>query len=202
MERRGCKVFAHFSFSPNEPRPGWNWHLTLKPKFNRLPWRHRASPSTTRYESVKSTDADIVISKCRMSNGFFQAAVCRSLRQVEVQPRSEPAFHFSGWFALSPGEIVDLLALQLADGEVFGLRMGELKIAALTGGPSGEALHRGDAGVFLHVEQLTQQTIFSVVWARGVPGSGTDAAWLPDPADQIVYRRDLDANDQRLSSWN
>jgi hypothetical protein len=38
--------------------PGWNWHLTLKPKFNRLPWCHRASPSTTRYESVKSTDAD------------------------------------------------------------------------------------------------------------------------------------------------
>jgi hypothetical protein len=37
---------------------GWNWHLSLKPKFNRLPWGHRASPSSTRYESVKSTDAD------------------------------------------------------------------------------------------------------------------------------------------------
>jgi len=30
-------------------------------QFNRLPWCHRASPSTTRYESVKSTDADIMI---------------------------------------------------------------------------------------------------------------------------------------------
>jgi hypothetical protein len=27
-------------------------------EFNRLPWCHRASPSTTRHESVKSTDAD------------------------------------------------------------------------------------------------------------------------------------------------
>jgi hypothetical protein len=33
----------------------------LKPKFNRLPWCHRASPSTTRHESVKSTDADKLI---------------------------------------------------------------------------------------------------------------------------------------------
>jgi len=30
----------------------------IENKFNRLPWCHRASPSTTRHESVKSTDAD------------------------------------------------------------------------------------------------------------------------------------------------
>jgi hypothetical protein len=33
----------------------------IENKFNRLPWCHRASPSTTLYESVKSTDADKLI---------------------------------------------------------------------------------------------------------------------------------------------
>jgi len=30
-------------------------------EFNRLPWRHRASPSATLHESVVSTDADRLI---------------------------------------------------------------------------------------------------------------------------------------------
>jgi hypothetical protein len=33
----------------------------IENKFNRLPWCQRASPSTTLYESVKSTDADRLI---------------------------------------------------------------------------------------------------------------------------------------------
>jgi hypothetical protein len=33
----------------------------IENKFNRLPWCHRASPSTTRHESVKSTDTDKMI---------------------------------------------------------------------------------------------------------------------------------------------
>jgi hypothetical protein len=33
----------------------------IENKFNRLPWCHWASPSTTRHESVKSTDADRLI---------------------------------------------------------------------------------------------------------------------------------------------
>jgi len=41
----------------------------IENKFNRLPWCHRASPSTTRHESVKSTDAD----KLMQSGGEVKA---------------------------------------------------------------------------------------------------------------------------------
>jgi len=43
----------------------------IENKFNRLPWRHRASPSTTRHESVKSTDADKMMLNFKMSNPNF-----------------------------------------------------------------------------------------------------------------------------------
>jgi hypothetical protein len=42
-------------------------------KSNRLPWCHRASPSTTRHESVKSTDADKLIYRKLPVNGIFPA---------------------------------------------------------------------------------------------------------------------------------
>jgi len=41
--------------------------------FNRLPWCRRASPSTTRHESVKSTDADKLIKNGHSVNIFFPA---------------------------------------------------------------------------------------------------------------------------------
>jgi hypothetical protein len=44
----------------------------IENKFNRLPWCHRASPSTTRHESVKSTDADKLISNWQSVNWIFQ----------------------------------------------------------------------------------------------------------------------------------
>jgi hypothetical protein len=43
----------------------------IETKFNRLPWCRRASPSTTRHESVKSTDADKMIYFSKLSTGFF-----------------------------------------------------------------------------------------------------------------------------------
>jgi len=36
----------------------------IETKSNRLPWCQRASPSTTLYESVESTDADRMIFEC------------------------------------------------------------------------------------------------------------------------------------------
>jgi hypothetical protein len=41
-------------------------------EFNRLPWCHRASPSTTRHESVKSTDADKLMLEWQSVNRFFR----------------------------------------------------------------------------------------------------------------------------------
>jgi hypothetical protein len=43
-------------------------------KFNRLPWCHRASPSTTRHESVKSTDADKMIYLMKTVKWIFKNA--------------------------------------------------------------------------------------------------------------------------------
>ena len=43
----------------------------IETKFNRLPWCHWASPSTTRHESVKSTDTDKLMSKAKTVKRFF-----------------------------------------------------------------------------------------------------------------------------------
>jgi hypothetical protein len=43
----------------------------IENKFNRLPWCHRASPSTTRHESVKSTDADRMMQGLKAVKNFF-----------------------------------------------------------------------------------------------------------------------------------
>jgi hypothetical protein len=45
----------------------------IETKFNRLPWCHRASPSTTRHESVKSTDADRMIYRRGSVNRFSRS---------------------------------------------------------------------------------------------------------------------------------
>jgi len=43
----------------------------IETKFNRLPWCQRASPSTTLYESVKSTDADTMMLNGKSVKPFF-----------------------------------------------------------------------------------------------------------------------------------
>ena len=59
MIEKGRQSFGTSShFFPSQWCLSWIWHLPLELKSNRLPWCHRASPSTTRHESVKSTDAD------------------------------------------------------------------------------------------------------------------------------------------------
>jgi len=65
---------------------GWNWHLSLKPKFNRLPWCHRASPSTTRYESVKSTDADRLMQTSEAVKNYFYGGRFRAERNHLTEP--------------------------------------------------------------------------------------------------------------------
>ena len=45
----------------------------IENKFNRLPWCQRASPSTTLYESVKSTDADRLMLKLETVKRFFRS---------------------------------------------------------------------------------------------------------------------------------
>jgi hypothetical protein len=53
----------------------------LKPKFNRLPWCHRASPSTTRHESVKSTDADKLMQIGKTVKSFLLPEILRKMKE-------------------------------------------------------------------------------------------------------------------------
>jgi hypothetical protein len=46
----------------------------IETKFNRLPWCQRASPSTTLYESVKSTDADRLMQTTVAVKNYFPAS--------------------------------------------------------------------------------------------------------------------------------
>jgi hypothetical protein len=57
-DERGRQIICCFSFFPRLMVPELELAPGIENKFNRLPWCHRASPSTTRHESVKSTDAD------------------------------------------------------------------------------------------------------------------------------------------------
>jgi hypothetical protein len=61
MTRRGDKTVVLFSFFPKPMVLELDLAPVIETKFNRLPWCQRASPSTTLYESVKSTDADRLI---------------------------------------------------------------------------------------------------------------------------------------------
>jgi hypothetical protein len=68
MERAG-PLFSSFPAPGGtgvELAPGhWAWRL------NRLPWCHRANPSTTLNETVASTDADTLMTDSWHVNGFF-----------------------------------------------------------------------------------------------------------------------------------
>jgi hypothetical protein len=70
--RRGDKTIAlRFSFFPKPMTLELDLAPVTETKFGRLPWCHRASPSTTLYESVKSTDTDRMMYCYKMSNGIF-----------------------------------------------------------------------------------------------------------------------------------
>jgi hypothetical protein len=59
-------------------------------KSNRLPWCQRASPSTTRYESVKSTDADRLMPMIKSVKWNF-ATGCHSCKKQNELARENSA---------------------------------------------------------------------------------------------------------------
>jgi hypothetical protein len=69
--RRGDKTVVLFSFFPKLMMLELELAPVIETKFNRLPWCQRASPSTTLYESVKSTDADRLIQQVAIVKKFF-----------------------------------------------------------------------------------------------------------------------------------
>jgi hypothetical protein len=73
--RRGDKTVVLFSFFPKLMMLELELAPVIGTKSNRLPWCQRASPSTTRYESVKSTDADRLMQVAEMSKTFFKGGL-------------------------------------------------------------------------------------------------------------------------------
>ena len=61
MMRRGRQSQYALLIFPKPMMLGLELAPVVEIAFNRLPWCHRASPSTTHHESVKSTDADMMI---------------------------------------------------------------------------------------------------------------------------------------------
>jgi hypothetical protein len=60
MDEKGLKNSSALLIFPRHP-PGLDLAPALKLHLNRLPWRHRASPSATLHETVASTDADKLV---------------------------------------------------------------------------------------------------------------------------------------------
>jgi hypothetical protein len=70
-EKGRQKLLALLIF-PKPMAPGLDLAPDVEIVFNRLPWCHRASPSTTRHETVLSTDADKLIYPVPAVNQFFR----------------------------------------------------------------------------------------------------------------------------------
>jgi hypothetical protein len=75
--------------------PGWNWHLATEDvAFGRLPWFHRASPSTTLNETVKPTEAGMLLAHAWHVNGFFAALV--GIRRARLTKDDPPCGEHPG----------------------------------------------------------------------------------------------------------
>src|SRR6185295_2159686 len=95
-----------------------------------------------------------------------------------VQVGGEPALHRGDVHTLAPGVFLDLVALDLADAEVLGLRVPEVPAADRGGRQHGEALGQGDARVGLRPEQVEQGALLSMVGASRVARRRPDALVL------------------------
>jgi hypothetical protein len=88
----------------------------IETKFNRLPWCHRASPSTTRHESVKSTDADKLMLNCQNVNPYFifgPEALIKGLRRTRLGSPSLPAPILNNFHDQSTAEPLDALCRRI-----------------------------------------------------------------------------------------
>jgi hypothetical protein len=83
------------------------------------------------------------------------------VRRLVAEVGTEPALHFLGPSCPFEAVVDDLVAVDLAQGEVARLRMREVEPAHARPGPHGERLGDPHAGVLLDVEEL-QSAPFSV----------------------------------------
>src|SRR4051812_15194178 len=87
-----------------------------------------------------------------------------------VEVRGKPALHGRQVHALPAGVVLDLVALDLADAEVLGLRVPEVVAAHGGRGEHREALGQRDPRIRLGAQQVEQGALLGVIGARGIAG--------------------------------
>src|SRR5215471_906299 len=95
---------------------------------------------------------------------------------IVVEHGSEPLLRFRHGPTLTPGIILELVALDLADAEIVALGVAEIEPAYRCAGPHREALGELHPDPPLALEQREQGCLFAVVGLRWIAGRGTDAA--------------------------
>ena len=78
---------------------------------------------------------------------------------VVIEIWRQPPLGVGEAHALALGPVLDLIAVDFADGEVLGFGVSEIQAAPGTGRPHGAALGQLDAGVILPLQQLPQQQL-------------------------------------------
>src|SRR5689334_9886281 len=101
-----------------------------------------------------------------------------------MQIGAEPLLHIPQLHSFALMVINYLIAIELADGEVFRFRVGEVKAAYACAGPHGAALSQVNSSILLDVEKVPENPFFSMVGAGGITRRRPDTAIFF--ANQIV----------------
>src|SRR3954465_10641789 len=87
---------------------------------------------------------------------------------VVIQVGSQPALDVLDIHSLAPSIILDLIALDLPDPKVLGLRTPEVVAADGSGREHGKALRQADAGLGLGIQEIEQQPLLGVIGTGGI----------------------------------
>ena len=96
--------------------------------------------------------------------------------RVVVQVRTKPTLHFLEGHSFATMVIENLIAIDFADGKVFGIRMGKIQSAHARPRPHRKTFGQLDSGILFRVQKLPQELFLRVVRARRITGRRTNTA--------------------------
>src|SRR2546422_1312220 len=143
-----------------------------------------ATPSRSkrrrRSETTSPSGAESAWSPFRRLDPRPPSAAARRVQvlpeRLVIQVRREPSLDLLGGHPLAGGVGGDLVATDLADGEVARIGVGEIESANGGGRVHCKGLGQSDAGRALGLEQVEQDPLLRVVGAGGITWRGPDAA--------------------------
>src|ERR1017187_7765380 len=134
------------------------------------------SPSPVLWRTWSAEHCSARASKISESCRAMLGAPGSALRRIVIQPRPEPALHFGNGVAFALGQIFNLVLAEFAHGEVFGVRVGEIKAADARPGPHGKTFREFDTGMLLSVEQVPKNRLLRVIGTGRIASRRADAA--------------------------